>query len=696
MAKARPVGKSRKKSTKKNRKTKIQIAKKQSFLQSKNLVYLFLLVVLTFLGYSTLFKNDFVNFDDDKFIYNNPQITGTGEFTLTEAFQTQLFTPHYKPLVYLSWRANVKMHGLSAAAIHTYNLIFHLLNTVLVFLIFYLLSSRWDVIKNYRSQIAFLMGFLFAVHPLHVESVAWAVERKDVLFGFFFLTALYTYLLAQEKRQKFALLGVSTLCYLAGILSKAPAITLPVILILLDYSKEGNFRFKQITNKWPYIIIMLIGFYLFGFFGNASSTNTLVDGALDEGQILIPANMDALPVFYREIIFASTRLILFLVHIILPFKMSVIYPQHLIMQGLGPAIHIFPIILIGVVYFLIRKTNARSILRFSALFYFITILPALAIGGSGTNFLSDRYTYIPSLGVFFYAGFLFYKYIAKKNASQGFAYGIAGLLAVVLVYSNIIRVTVWQNSETLWSDALEKFDGKLFQAYMNRGNYYKINEQYGLALSDLNKAVALRANALSHMNRALVLNKMGEYDMAEIDFNQAISKDSTDAKVYLNYGNLFFNKAQYEKALVYYNRALTLDTTIANIYSSRAAVYANLGRLDEGLTDLDKALALNPYMLDALQNRMVINFNKRTYEPIIKDATTYLRMSPSPGIYNLRAEANKFLGNNDLALRDYNEAIRLDPGEAIYLNNRAKFYRSIGRNAEAQRDEQRVQQIMNR
>ena len=152
----------------------------------KSLILVAILAIVTFATFYPALDNEFINIDDDTFIINNPKVRA-GLNEPSYAFERQLYTPNYKPLVYLSWMTEIELWDLDAFHFHFINLLFHIFNCMLMYFIALRITEFWETGKKYKFQIAFFVSLLFAVHPFKVESIAWAVERKDVLFSFFFL-----------------------------------------------------------------------------------------------------------------------------------------------------------------------------------------------------------------------------------------------------------------------------------------------------------------------------------------------------------------------------------------------------------------------------------------------------------------------------------------------------------------------------
>ena len=283
----------------------------------KNILFITLLLLVTFGIYFQVTGHEFVNYDDDTLITNNRVVVDPVR-SWTECFSWNIFTPHFKPLVLLSWRAEYQTFGEKPAIFLFNNLLLHTLNVLLVFFLSLTLLKKFiPDQKQIISLAAFFVALAFAVHPLHVESVAWAVERKDVLYTFFFLLSWWSYLQYLEK-SKYTYLLLCALLYLLVLLSKSMGITLIAVLFLTDYLYGRKNIVGLIKEKIPVILFFVVGIYLYGLVdyltgfvsGGAAGSSTSVTETLQVASASSP--------FLQIVLMAFLKFFLMLVHVLIP------------------------------------------------------------------------------------------------------------------------------------------------------------------------------------------------------------------------------------------------------------------------------------------------------------------------------------------------------------------------------------------
>ncbi len=525
-------------------------------------------LVIIGIAFFPVLGNEFLNFDDKKFIYDNLLIIGFP--SLHDFFSEQLFTPHYKPLVYLSWRLEYLLFGIDPVFFHLNNLILHLINSLLVFYIFHRILRLYFGDK----QLVYLSAFaalLFAVHPMKVESVAWAVERKDVLFSFFYLLAIVSYIKFISKEKGVGWLWLSALFYLLSILSKAPGVTLLAAYFLLDFVSKRKFNTNLLLEKIPALIVFLIALTLYGYiFQSDPQLSRLVGGVVGSSDsIQYPVNLQEMPSLYRRFLIINYRFWAFTIHLIAPVKLSIIYPRYTLLSEIGQFIHMIPLLTLGLIYLTWKMIANYRIIAFGLLLYFITLSPALAFAETGTNFLSDRYTYIPSIGLILaVVSALYYLFDHKLFGMTGMAVAVTGVFLFLVVTFG--RVKDWKTTVTIFSDTIEKYP-ESFMAYNNR---------------------------------ALIYRRTGALDLALQDYSKAIELVPSYHEAYINRGNIYFDQRKDNLALSDYAKAIEIAPNDARSYSSRGALLATQGKYQAALTDFNKALNLRPAFKDALSNRI--------------------------------------------------------------------------------------------
>ena len=433
--------------------------------------------------------------------------------------------------------------------------------------------------------------------------------------------------------------------------------------------------------------------------------------------------------FIQKIIFASYISLWYIVKLIIPVNLSISYPvPHL--NNLPFIFYISPFILSGliaIVYFYLRQNKA---IIFGLLFYFISIVLVLQFITVGYAIMADRYSYLAYTGLLFivahYVNIIWY----KKSFYRYFIIIILGIL--ILIYGNqtYARTKVWQNSETLWTDAINKNSNTCDIGYYNRGVYYQdIEKNYEKALADYNKAIEINPNyyfaysnrvsvymnqkkynlalidlhkvidfdssfAKAYNNRGLIYFYQNKYAFAMADFNKVIKLDSNYASAYISRGLIYLNQNKYAFALADFNKVIELDSNYAPAYNNRGLVYEKTGHPDLALEEYTKTLKLDPNNELAYFNRGILFFNSRQYEKAKADFNKAEKLNPS----NSNAYAN--MGLTYLAGQQYNsalieftKAITLDSTISGYWIKRSEAEYFLNKKEEATRDALKAQQL---
>lgn len=669
----------------------------------KNYIYIGILLLITFITLFPCLKNGYCNWDDYHLITANHTIKDLSWKNIKEIF-TSGYVGTYIPLTILSFAIEYKFFKLNPFVSHFINLVFHLCNVFLVFWFIYLLS------KN--SILSFIVALFFGIHPLRIESVAWATERKDMLYSFFFLGGLISYIyfqICQHKRYYF----LSLLLFLLSILSKPMAVTFPLILVLLDYYQEKRFTLQQLDNKIPFLVITII----------FSVVNVIFQGS---GSVPLLNYLRHLFVFCYNILFYLNKLIL-------PLNLSCFYPYpENFEHTLPPVFLIAPLIITGLVMLVVRTKMLTNKIVFGSLFFILTILPVSQIVPLvAPAIAADRYTYIPAIGLFYVAGIIFlWLYNRCKERSIIKIILVVFLITLFSFYSflSFSRCKVWKDSITLWNDVLAKFPDCAI-AYNNRGNAYNFNGQYEKALNDFNRAIEINpalelayfnrgkiyeklkdygraiedfTNALNiqpsfvmgYVDRGVIYSRIGEYDKAYNDLARALQLNPHLAEAHYNLGVLYFNLKDYNLALENYNKALDIDPYLSVAYVSKGDIYFFYGDFGRAMENYTKAIEIDALNVDAYYNRAVTFTRLGNLEMALKDYNQVLKLNPDfTHAYNNRGNIYLDCGEVDKAVHDYNRAIELDSTYAPAYYNRATAYYTLGDFGKAQEDVKMLEKL---
>ncbi len=583
-----------------------------------------LLSVVLAAAYLPLRHNGFVNFDDDRLILDNPALRDLSPGGLGSILDLQLFTPHYKPLVNLSWAAELRLFGPDPAAFHRHNLLLHLLNALLIMGLVCGLAPA-GASRNGRLAAAAAVAAIWALHPMKVESVAWAAERKDLLYAAFYLGAMLSYLRFVDRHRR-RWLALSAALALGAALSKSTAITLLPALLLIDLARRRRPAAALGGEKLPHLAVSLLALYLYGLLpgpGGAGGSLALLAGAEPIARLGAAA--------HRHLAFAGRWLA--------PTDLAVLYsvPDFLARPGwyrlaAYAAAHLA--LLAGLAWTVRRSRRIAA----AALFYSLTLLPVLVAPVSITNYLSDRYTYLPSLGLASLA-VLAAAELQRRRPATGKVLAAAAVLAVAgLGLLTFRQVAVWHDSRRLWDHVLR----------------------------------VQPAHPYAHNNRGVAALDRGDLESALADFDHALAARPAYPEALANRGDLLRRLGRPAEALSDLDRAVALQPGNGAIYRTRGLARLALGRIGEAIADYDRAVALDPADAEALYQRSQARSQTGDLEGARADVDRVLAVRPqSTGdAFLLRALLRARLGDLDGALADTTHALELDPANAVASNNR--------------------------
>lgn len=537
------------------------------------LQWILALVAITAMCFSPMFRNGFTNWDDEFYVINNQLLRGPDWVGI---FSTPVVS-NYHPLTIISLAINFVISGIDPLSYMVFNLLLHLANTVLVYYFILQISSG----KNY---VAAFTALIFGIHPMHVESVAWVSERKDLLYTLFFLLSLIQYwrFLKTEKKSK---LNLSFLFFLLSLLSKPAAIVLPLLLLLLDYWHGKVITRKVIFEKIPFLLLALI-FAVITYKIQARSAIT---------------GIESYPVWTR-FFFANYVNVAYLVRFIIPYPLSALHPFPSA-DNLGLPVLLSPLIMLVLIAIIWMKRK-NKLFVFSFLFYLINILLVLQLITVGAALIAERYTYVAYIGIAFFAGMLIDQYVNKSR--KKWIWSVAGLVSLIFCFMTFQRVKVWENSGTLWSDVLEHYDNAVV-GRNNRANYLlrqaslpemrnKQNEILLNALEDCNISIKTKQNnPKAYEYRQNIFIRLGKDSAAFADADKLIFMEPQNHFGYYTKGMFYFRANRPDSSKYFFDKCLGINPNVDYVLNNRGSLlFNNFSKYNEALVDLNKAIELNP------------------------------------------------------------------------------------------------------
>ena len=523
----------------------------------KILFSLCLVLALPSISFFPCLKNDFINWDDPQYVTENKTITELSWRNIKTIFSS-FYMEHYHPLTLLSFALEYRFFKLNPFAYHLTNLILHLLNTLLVFWLIWMLTGRvW---------ICLGVSLLFGIHPLHVETVTWISERKDLLYSFFFLGSLILYL-AYLRGGRGRYYVFSLTLFLLSLLSKSMAVTLPFVLFLCDILLPRKMDRKCLVEKIPFFIMAFI-FGMMALFAQRSAG---------------PIGQNPSFSFFENILIMGNVLASYFSKLILPTKLSCVYPFIKEIKGLWPYVSLTVVIGFLIAGILLGKYKRE--ITFGTLFFFITLLPTLPV-----KIMADRYLYLPSIGIFFIAAEGLYGLYRTKLESIKIAKPILVILLIGILsafsFLTWERCRVWRDSLSLWSNVLKNYPN-IPIAYNNLGEVYLRRGEYQRAISHYNQALRIHPHYdkvyYFYDNRGTAYLLRGDYEKAIADYDQALKMNPTYAIAYHNRGTAYLYQEDFEEAIADFNKALEINPRYADTYFNKALAYEKMGHRQEAL-----------------------------------------------------------------------------------------------------------------
>jgi protein O-mannosyl-transferase len=570
-------------------------------------VVITLILLLTALCFSNSIKNGFVNWDDNKQIVENPDIKDFSFKGVYKIFST-FYLGMYQPLTTLSYAIEYKLSGVKPSVYHFSNLIFHLLNTLLVYIFILSLTKR--------REAAAIVAALFAVHPLHVESVSWVSERKDVLYAAFYLASLIAWIYYLRYQYKFKYYVMTLIFFILSLLSKSAAVTLPLILLIIDYFHNRKLNLKNIPDKIPFFFLSL-GFGIISLFSQH---------VVDPNSVSV-SHFN----FLDRIFLGSFSFNWYVIEAIVPFKLCALHPLPVKTNGALPLIYYFSIL--SIVLFLLLlfkiyqavslKRETKKELLFGLLFFVFTIGLILFIP-VGQAVVAERYTYIPYLGLFFIIAMFYCRAVDAKSKLEKKLYPYYNLILIaLLVFFSIFtynRNKIWENSLVFFSDIIQKHPNEAAVAYNNRGLEKKAISDVSGALLDYNKALQINPNyAEAYSNRGLLYKDISNLPEALKDLNNAVRLNPDLFEAYYNRGLIYNQFQQYDLAIQDFNQAIAKYPKLEVAFLDRGISKAMLGDINGAIGDFSYAIELKPDFVTAYHNRALAKRTLNDLQGACKD-----------------------------------------------------------------------------
>lgn len=581
------------------------------------------LIFLTFIAYIGAFKNGFVEWDDQHYVTENLQVLNPTAENL-KALLRQVVALNYHPLTMLSLAFNVLLFGKGAGSFIVTNVIIHVINTFLVF------KFIQKLVPN-KIVIAFLTALVFGLHPMHVESVAWIAERKDVLYTLFFLLSCISYLNYKEENSNKWLI-FSILFFILSCLSKAMAVPLPIVLLLIDYWQDRNlFTAKTYIEKLPFFgIALLFGLISVNVQAGGNFHGLLVADTERELKALSTSTFSGL----EKLSYPSFGYLKYHIMALLPTGLSNLHPYPAVSEPTNAKYFLSIAFFFASLGIMAWSFTKKKYIFFGWGFFFVTILLVLQFLSVGKAFMAERYTYIPYIGLFF---MIFYGLDELLKGSK-VLWGIGILFGLICFYLTTQQVKVWKDNFSLWSNA--------YKAYPNDDSILEsMADEYG---------------------------RRSEFDKVQEFAEKAIADGTDSYHTYEIMANVYGIKGDYVKSLEMYNKAISINGRVGNIYYNRGITLANTDPA-KAIEDFDKALTLPSHgkVSNIKASRGFANLKLNKFKEAITDYTLAIEASEEPNgnFYMDRAIAKFYSGDKAGALADLQKSKEINPNNPKLQDN---------------------------
>jgi protein O-mannosyl-transferase len=637
-----------------------------------------ILAVVTIAAYWNVAGCQYVSFDDPDYVTENYHVKqGLTLEGVRWAF-TESYASNWHPLTWLSHMLDVRMFGLeNAAGPHLVNLALHIVNTLLLLLfLFYTTGRVWP------SAFA---AAVFALHPLHVESVAWISERKDVLSTFFWMLTLlaYAWYIRKPSRGRYA---AALVLFALGLMAKPMVITLPVVLLLLDYWPLGRFeRASRRTGPMP-LSRLLMEKVPFALLSVASAVVTM----LAQKHSINTSSIASFSMLFTNAVVSYGRYIWMMLY---PVNLANYYPhpyRPLIVGSISVGL-----LLIGATVLVLRYRRQYPFLITGWFWYLITLVPVIGLVQVGGQSHADRYTYIPLTGIFVIIAWGAGRVIEFKPSFKGVFVAAAGIALAGSAAVTFNNIDYWHDGISLLSHDLKIAgeDGKL-EAALGARLIEAGQKERGIAM--LEKAATSKGHDGSAFNAlGVIYLSQGDTQKAIKYFSEAAKYDFTNVKAERSLGVIYSGMKDYRQAAEHLRRAVTLDPYNGENYALLAIAISQLsdGDLAEAQAACDKAMQIVPEMSVTYYARGMLLARKHDFPGAVKAYLKSIEISPGYMAYGSLGNVLFAMGRLPDAAQSYRRAIMLEPDKPDAHYNLACMLERMGDKEGALKEARRVLEI---
>jgi len=560
---------------------------------------------------------DFVNLDDDLYVFENPHLRHGLSWAGLRYAWTTTAGGSWMPVTWISFLLDHALWGDAPGGYHATNILLHALNAgLLCGALFKMTRQLWP---------GAVAAALFAVHPLRVESVIWIAERKDVLSGLWFALTLLAYAryVARPGRARMVL---TTVCLLCGLMAKPILVTLPLLLLLLDVWPFARLTAGAgpLSQRLRRLVVEKVPLFL---------PCAVVAAVTLATQVAAGAVLRGADAGLQRVLRVADNHLFYLEKLFWPHKLNVLYPVFPLSTGravwAAGCLALVSLAALG-------QRRCRPWLAVGW-FWFLTLLsPVSGWVPIGPTWVADRYAYLPSVGIALMLAWTGWEVAAQSRPARRAVAGAAVLLVGALACLTVGNLPRWRDSRSLFADAVNK--GEHPGAHLNLGVALSRQGQLAAAVEHFSRALQLNpASADAWYNRANALVQLGQPDRAVADFARAIELAPHHAAAHNNRGNLYAAQGRLDLAIEDFNRAIALRPEYAEALLNRARAYLGLSRFREAVADYSAAIALRPHLAAAYHDRAVAHYRLQDYARAWADVRTCRELGLTPNAELVRA-----------------------------------------------------------
>ena len=571
-----------------------------------------LLLAAIFVAYGKVLHADFISWDDLDYVFNIRDIDSGITFQNIKHWFTKNYLGNYQPIPVFTYALDHVIGGTNPKVYHVHSLLWHIAATFLVYcFINRLQDNKW---------VAFFVALLFAIHPVQTESVSWIAARNKSMNAVFYFSAMIFYISYLKSGKKITLFLV-TLCGLLAYLCKATALSLPLALISVDmWLNRPLTSRKTWLDKLPLVLV-----------GIPVAVATLM--AQKEVNFLQHHSEFG----WNNIVFAGYALVEYIVHLVLPIQLSVLYPYPKVVSFIH-FFYLFLAVALVAIMFIAYKKGFR-IWAGGILFFIVNLLPVLQLVQFGEQLMADRYLYIACLGLWF--PLVHHLFLSRSEKFRWIPPSAATLLSIIFLFMAFYRNSIWLTNINFWNSVLDKFpessvahysiggaymnegdlknaelhmneairyDPKNYKAWRNKGSLHMRQGKSQEALEALNQSIALYPYSKAYFTRAVLYHGMQSCAMALLDVNKVLEQEPENARAYYIKADCEEQSEKLDEAMQDYNRAIHYDRHEPLFLIRRGLLHAKNGEKQAAFSDLDAAVALRPDNGEALYYRALMRY----------------------------------------------------------------------------------------